>query len=757
MKITEIVLGAFCFLIMSSMTLKAQSTPILKLLIVCEDNEPISKPELLIEQNDSTILFSYLDEREKSVPLPAIGQYRIIVSALGYLPFDQTLDIKSDTTLNISMEPKVTQLDEVVITAKSPSKVTATGEVFKLSQKSKALKDPFRALSEIPALSVDIIGQSITTRDGQKPLILIDGRLVNTGISPILPSDIESVEVSEIVTARYLEQGYTKVVNIRLRPDRPLYTYIDARTRHDVPFRQGFAGGNFEFGRSKFAVYGSLFYEYLHNDRTSVKWEEHMDNLAKIREGVQSARFNEVNGDINLKWLPSKDDYFAARFVFKKKTNQSDSHQIGTLSLDNQPIQQSPLSVSQNDRQTDNGILGALFYQHTFKDQSTLDLYAHYNRGTADFYKSTDELWEKERSTTHIGLNSIRNQYTFNADYASGSHSFGSFELGNHLVHTDDQILNVESGPFVKESILQLSNYTFATYQQRWHRFMLMTSVGIQGLFVKASDRKSSYFRPRTSESLVYVIDDKQAIRLSHVLTNSLPSSMQLGTFSTSSNPLLREEGNIHLRPNQKNVLGLSYELSLDKMRLSLSSDQTWIRDIIEPYIYMDGEQYVRSYRNNGTYRCFTFGPLISFQHNNITAMLGSNVMLEHFNEQPKQWSWQVDGNLIWWMKDNLGLTASIKYMPKSYTSISVTHFKNPSVADISLAWYPTDNIQISIGIPYFWGVREQYSIINSAGYYQKVTQQFTSSSLRPFILFSYTLRKHSKLQIRSLMPEGAL
>lgn len=102
MKITEIVLGAFCFLIMSSMTLKAQSTPILKLLIVCEDNEPISKPELLIEQNDSTILFSYLDEREKSVPLPAIGQYRIIVSALGYLPFDQTLDIKSDTTLNIS-------------------------------------------------------------------------------------------------------------------------------------------------------------------------------------------------------------------------------------------------------------------------------------------------------------------------------------------------------------------------------------------------------------------------------------------------------------------------------------------------------------------------------------------------------------------------------------------------------------------------------------------------------------------------------
>ena len=37
------------------------------------------------------------------------------------------------------MEPKVTQLDEVVITAKSPSKVTATGEVFKLSQKSKAV------------------------------------------------------------------------------------------------------------------------------------------------------------------------------------------------------------------------------------------------------------------------------------------------------------------------------------------------------------------------------------------------------------------------------------------------------------------------------------------------------------------------------------------------------------------------------------------------------------------------------------------
>lgn len=759
MKFMQTILGIYCFLIFPSMTLKAQTTHILKLLVSNENKEQISRPELLIEYNDSIVLFSIIEGREKIVTLPTTGVYHIVISAIGYEPSDQKIEISTDTTLNVVMEQKVTNLSEVVVIGKRQSNFSATGEIFKISNKGKAMKDPYRALSEIPVLSVDIVGKSIKTRNGETPLILVDGRLVNTGISPILPSDIESVEVTEVVTARYLEQGYSKVVNIRLRPDRPTYTYMEGRTRHDIPLRQGSIGGDFELGRTKFAVFGSVFYNYLHKDRTSLKWEERQENLTKEREGEQISRYNDINGNINIKWLPTKDDYFSARFVFKEKANHMNSAQIGGISLTGDSKQHFSLSVNEQNRISDNGLLGAIFYQHTFKDKGTLDLYAHYNHGYAELSKSNEELWDDNRNMniTLVELNTIRNQYTFNADYMSGDHSYGTFELGNHFVQTNDEIQNKIATPSVKESISQLSNYTFATYQRRWSRFMLMASVGIQGLHVSASDRASTYFRPRTSESAVFLLNRKQAIRLRHVLTNTLPTSLQLGTFSTSSNPLLREEGNIHLRPNQKNSIGLSYNLSLEKWRFAFNIDQTWVKDIIEPYIFQQGERYVQTYRNNGTYKQLSFGPNINYRGNGITAMVGASVVSECFNEQSRLWSWQMNSNLIWWLKDNLGLTASFVYTPKSYTNISVTHYKNPSMADISVAWYPTDNIQISVGIPYIWGVREQSRIIHNSGYYQYMSQRFDSSSLRPFILFAYTFRKHSKLKIKNLMPENEL
>ena len=53
--------------------------------------------------------------------------------------------------------------------------------------------------------------------NGETPLILINGNIINSGISPINPSDIESVEVINTVPARYLQDGYNGIVNIKLK------------------------------------------------------------------------------------------------------------------------------------------------------------------------------------------------------------------------------------------------------------------------------------------------------------------------------------------------------------------------------------------------------------------------------------------------------------------------------------------------------------------------------------------------------------
>ena len=75
--------------------------------------------------------------------------------------------------------------------------------------------------------------------------------------------------------------GVTKIVNIRLRKDIPFYSYVDLRTRHDIPPREGFAGANFELGKKTFAVAGGAFVDYLTNDRIRYVSKEQMGQEEK--------------------------------------------------------------------------------------------------------------------------------------------------------------------------------------------------------------------------------------------------------------------------------------------------------------------------------------------------------------------------------------------------------------------------------------------------------------------------------------------
>lgn len=159
---------------------------------------------------------------------PKVENGYLSISFIGYET--AIVDAKENVGA-VTLKEATNVLGEVIIKGEKFPKVTATGEVFKLSNKAKSYDNPFRALAEIPLLQVDISNQSVLLQNGESPLILIDGRLVNSGIKPINPKDIESVEVFDVVSARYLQMGVSKVINIRLRKERPFYSYTELRTR----------------------------------------------------------------------------------------------------------------------------------------------------------------------------------------------------------------------------------------------------------------------------------------------------------------------------------------------------------------------------------------------------------------------------------------------------------------------------------------------------------------------------------------------
>ncbi len=165
-----------------------------------------------------------------SLTLPGAGSYGISVNALGYKDWERQLTLTGDTTLDIRLVTNSRMLQELTVTGNTSSRTTATGEVFRLSRQAKASGDPYMALSEIPILDVNVANQSIRTRDGSSPLILIDGKYLNSGVNPIDPRFIESVEVMEVTNAKYLQMGFSSIVNITLKRDVPSYTYVLAQT-----------------------------------------------------------------------------------------------------------------------------------------------------------------------------------------------------------------------------------------------------------------------------------------------------------------------------------------------------------------------------------------------------------------------------------------------------------------------------------------------------------------------------------------------
>ena len=188
------------FAIVYALNVSAQVS--LEINVKNANNEQLVGSEISVTAGDSTISFAIMSNPNYTMKLPSAGSYEISVAHLGYAPFNLNKYFSKDSTLSVVLEPCAVDLEGVVVQGKGPRKITATGEVFHLSQKAKKSGDPFRALSEIPLLNVDIINQKVTTNAGDPLLVLVDGHLQNSGISPIDPKFIENVEISEVVSAR---------------------------------------------------------------------------------------------------------------------------------------------------------------------------------------------------------------------------------------------------------------------------------------------------------------------------------------------------------------------------------------------------------------------------------------------------------------------------------------------------------------------------------------------------------------------------
>ena len=287
-------------------------------LIDADSSKPVKDGYVSLTRGDSLIGFA-TSGKNGSFGISGLpsGKYDVSVNALFFKDFTDTLTISGkakDVTYALNREVKNITLQDVTVTADRSHIIrrTANGQKFYLSEKAKKLHNPFQALQEIPLLISDPSSSSVKTLDGKTPLILIDGNRVNSGIAPINPADIESIEVINTVSARYLQEGIGGIVNIKLKRKSAPYVWLEAATRHDLPADHGFGVFYFEIGNRKYSLYGRTVYDYTYHDDTEA--DVARQNTTYTQNFTQAARTDKHSrpGELLFKWSLTPKDYFAA-------------------------------------------------------------------------------------------------------------------------------------------------------------------------------------------------------------------------------------------------------------------------------------------------------------------------------------------------------------------------------------------------------------------------------------------------------------
>lgn len=229
-----------------------------------------------------------------------------------------------------------------------------------MSSNAKKSGDPYKALSEIPRLRVNQALQSVKLDDGTSPYVLIDGKLVNTGITPIDPQDILSVEIVDVVNAKYLQKGIKTLLNIKLKPKRNPYQFYQVAARTDIPIREGFGVGYFEVGNSKVSLYGRASLSGTYNDDSQIEMWQKNTNYFKKASGTSRNNKQSLLGELILKWSLSEKDYMAAQLYGITTKQKQETWGSGSLKTTND-MSFLYRSINQNDSYV---ITAGLYYKH---------------------------------------------------------------------------------------------------------------------------------------------------------------------------------------------------------------------------------------------------------------------------------------------------------------------------------------------------------------------------------------------------------
>lgn len=670
------------------------------------------------------------------------GKYRLIATALGLEPKGIDLNIQSNMRQDLVVEYQSFQLDEVTVTADKSNLIIsdAMGTTFHLSNRAKTLKDPFEALLEVPKLSVIPSLRKVTLSDGTVPLILVNGNRVNGGVESIDPKRVESIEIIETPSARYLKDGVQAIVNFKMKRQEVVYHSLNASTIHSIPFFYGLSNVYYETGNKNASLNLSAQHWYFYNDDATINNFQQNVRYSKWRESGRSWNAQRQNLALNGDWICSSKDYLAFKVIYINNPSKYVSTGKGELIEKEADIQN--FTFFNEDKVVSYINSYNLYYKHTLHEKSQLEATARFNLNGNETKGVRSEDYTSWRYEDIYDFDNFRYSGGFEIYYTAplGKHTL---DVGSETSFLSDRIRQVYAGypTFYHRNI---DEYAFVGLSSKFNKkFSYTLSVGYEMIFRKVGGVNYDYNKPAGNLSLNWRMNSFHTIGASYNLRHTTPEVGQLNPYNTSTDSLMRQEGNPFLLPSQSQQWKLRYSYNKGGFFIEPSVSYISVTDAIEQVGQTDESTgiYLSTYENS-THYSFLSGS-VNLRYNNSKwggFNLGIENLTRFYERQSGKNLFKYNFNLYGWYK-RLSWNGYLWYTPIDYGVHTKSKYRGAE-SELRLVYKLNRSFSVSAGMRYLLGKLKTESSRIEGTYFSFNTVSMDDRSWKVLFGVSYSYQK---------------
>lgn len=704
----------------------------------------LNKAGIALEQDSTLVSFTLTDEKGKYTfkDLPK-GNYEMIVTYMGFHGIKKPITLNGNSEQNFCMRAEMgeVQMNEVVVVADKSSVVISQAQStrFFLSKHAKNLQNPYEALQEIPRLTVSHSEKKITLNNGVTPAILVNGNRFNAGLDGLDPNDIEEVEIIEVPSARYLKNGIQAIVNFKVKRRNNAYQKFNTSSKHTLPALFGFSSAYYEAGNAAFSLNVTGRHFYFHNDDADWTRTQQNTTYTKQSEGGKRYKMQNCYIAVNADWIYSPKDYFSWNVTYLNSPSQYKSEGYGIL--DTQDYEGQPFTFTDDDKVKYYINTYNLYYKHTFKEKTYLEVTGNFNLNGNNTYGNRDEAYPAQTYHNSYDYDNFRHSGGIEL-YFTTPYKCQSIELGGK-VHFSNDRLKQSTTHYPTFNNKEWNGYLYGGAGGRiTPRMSYAASVGLDLITRKTDNIKDLYYKLTASVSMNYRFTPSFSLRMAYRLTNTPPTVGQLNPYNVSTDSLVSKKGNPYLRPVQSHKWEISPIFNKNGFYIEPSVYYSLMKDAIERTAHTEPATgiFTETYENSNRYSILSAG--INLRYNSPKwGGIGPGVenMTKFYESQSGKNLFKYKLNFFGWRK-KWSWNGNLSYTPWDYNIYSKTRHDGAE-SEVSLSYKVTKQFSLNAGMRYWLGTLSNRTNTNEGTYYGHSSFNLKDRSYKVMVGFAYYMQ----------------